>query len=75
METITMCYGAAPKGAASIIFFRLEDGGQTFTHSTGIKAKLEDAVQDHKLRDELEHHKLAMCKAYTLMQIKTHGYE
>ena len=70
METITMCYGAAPKGAASIIFFRLEDGGQTFTHSTGIKAKLEDAVQDHKLRDELEHHKLAMCKAYTLMQIK-----
>lgn len=70
METITMCYGAAPTGAASIIFFRLEDGGQTFTHSTGIKAKPEDAVQDHKLRDELEHHKLAMCKAYTLMQIK-----
>ena len=70
METITMCHGAAPTGAASIIFFRLEDGQQTFYHSTGIKARPEDAVKDKKLRNELEHHKLAMCKAYTLMQVK-----
>ncbi len=70
METITMCHGAAPTGAASIIFFRLEDGQQTFYHSTGIKARPEDAVRDKKLRNELEHHKLAMCKAYTLMQVK-----
>lgn len=70
METITMYHEAAPTGAASIVFFQLEDGGQTFTHSTGIKAKPEDTVKNQKLRDELEHHKLAMCKAYTLMQIK-----
>lgn len=70
METITMYHEAAPTGAASIIFFRLEDGLQTFYHSTGIAAKPEEAERNQKLRDELEHHKLAMCKAYTLMQIK-----
>ena len=70
METITMCHGAASNGAAPIIFFRLEDSGQTFYHSTGIKARPEDAVRDLKLRNELECHKLAMCKAYTLMQLK-----
>ena len=69
METITMCHGAA-SGAAPIIFFRLEDGGQTFYHSTGIKAWPEDAERNQKLRNELEQHKLAMCKAYTFMQIK-----
>jgi len=69
METITMCNGAAP-GAAPIIFFCLRDGGQTFYHSTGIKARLRDAVRDKRLRSVLEHHKLAMCKAYTFMQIK-----
>ena len=65
-----MYQGAAPSGAAPIIFFRLEDGGQTFCHSTGIKARPEDAFSDQTLRRELEHHKLAMCKAYTLMQLK-----
>lgn len=69
METITMCHGAA-SGAAPIIFFRLEDGQQTFYHSTGIKAWPEDAERNQKLRIELEQHKLAMCKAYTFMQIK-----
>ena len=69
METITMCNGAAP-GAAPIIFFCLRDGGQTFYHSTGIKARPRDAVRDKRLRSVLEHHKLAMCKAYTFMQIK-----
>ena len=67
METITMCHGVA-SGAAPIIFFRLEDGGQTFYHSTGIKAWPEDAEQNQKLKSELELHKLAMCKAYTFMQ-------
>ena len=70
METITMYQGAAPSGAAPIIFFRLEDSGQTFYHSTGIKARPEDVVRNLKLRNELECHKLAMCKAYTLMQLK-----
>ena len=65
-----MYQGAAPSGAAPTIFFRLEDGGQTFCHSTGIKARPEDVVRDMKLRNELECHKLAMCKAYTLMQLK-----
>ena len=69
METITMCHGAA-SGAAPMIFFRLEDGEQTFYHATGIKAKPEEAEQNQKLRSQLELHKLAMCKAYTFMQIK-----
>lgn len=69
METITMCNGAASE-AASIIIFRLEDGQHAFYHSTGILAWPKDAEQDQKLRSELEHHKLAMCKAYTLMQLK-----
>ena len=64
-----MCNGAAP-GAAPIIFFCLRDGRQTFYHSTGIKARPEDAVRDLRLHNELEYHKLAMCKAYTLMQLK-----
>ena len=45
METITMCHGAA-SGAAPMIFFRLEDGEQTFYHATGIKAKPEEAEQN-----------------------------
>lgn len=69
MERITMCQGATA-GLAPIIFFRLEDGEQTFYHSTGIKAHPEEAERNQRLRSELEHHKLAMCKAYTLMQLK-----
>ena len=69
METITMCNGAA-SGVAPIIFFRLEDGEQTFYHSTGIAARPEEAERNLRLRSQLEHHKLAMCKAYTLMQLK-----
>ena len=69
MERITMCQGAA-SGLAPIIFFRLEDGDQTFYHSTGIQALPEDAERNQRLRSELEYHKLAMCKAYTLMQLK-----
>lgn len=64
-----MCQGAAA-GLAPIIFFRLEDGQQTFYHSTGIKARPEEAERNQQLRSELECHKLAMCKAYTLMQLK-----
>lgn len=69
METITMYHGAA-QGAAPVIFFRLEDGPQIFYHSTGIQARPEDVAADQHLRNELECHKLAMCKAYTLMQLK-----
>ena len=69
METITICSGTAP-GVAPVIVFRLDDGGQTFYHSTGIQAWPHEAERDHALRDKLEIHKLAMCKAYTLMQLK-----
>jgi len=55
---------------APVIVFRLEDGEQTFYHSTGIEALPHEAERDHVLRDKLEIHKLAMCKAYTLMQLK-----
>lgn len=64
-----MCYGAA-LGAVPSIAFRLQDGRQTFYHATGINATPEDIERDQRLRRELEHHKLAMCKAYTLMQLK-----
>lgn len=64
-----MCNGAA-SGVAPIIFFRLEDGEQTFYHSTGIAARPEEAERNLRLRSQLEHHKLAMCKAYTMMQLK-----
>ena len=69
METITICSGTA-QGVAPVIVFRLEDGEQTFYHSTGIEALPHEAERDHVLRDKLEIHKLAMCKAYTLMQLK-----
>lgn len=69
METISICSGAA-QGVAPVIIFRLEDAGLTFYHSTGIEALPQDAEQDDMLRDKLEIHKLAMCKAYTLMQLK-----
>ena len=70
METITMFHGAASMGAAPMIFFRLEDGQQTFCHATGIKAWPEDAKSNQQLQRQLEQHKLAMCKAYTFMQLK-----
>ena len=70
METITMCYGGVPTGQVPTICFRLSDGGQTFLHSTGIEARPEDVERDQQLRNQLECHKLAMCKAYTLMQVK-----
>ena len=69
METITMCYGAVPSGLPDIRF-RLEDGPHIFYHSTGIKARQDEARSNPKLRSELNRHYLAMCKAYTLMQLR-----
>ena len=37
METISICAGTV-QGVAPVIVFRLEDGEQTFYHSTGIEA-------------------------------------
>lgn len=64
-----MCNNKVP-GSVPGIIFRLQDGGKTLYHSTGILARPEDIVRDKKLSNELEYHKLAMCKAYTLMQLK-----
>ena len=70
METITMCHRGVSTGQVPTICFRLSDGRQTFLHSTGIEARPEDVERDQQLRSLLEYHKLAMCKAYTLMQVK-----
>lgn len=71
METITMCYDKKP-GSTPLpgITFRLEDGPQTFYHSTGIQTPPEEAQRDPALCDELNRHCMAMCKAYTLMQVR-----
>ena len=69
METITMCNDYVP-GSVPGIIFRLQDGAQTLYHSTGIVARPEDAERDLTLRSELDRHCLAMCKAYTLMQVR-----
>lgn len=64
-----MCNGTVP-GAVPGILFRLEDGGQTFYHATGIVAQPGEASRNQALRSELNRHCLAMCKAYTLMQLR-----
>lgn len=64
-----MCNDKVP-GSVPGIIFRLQDGAQILYHSTGIQARPEDAERDQKLRNELDRHCLAMCKAYTLMQLR-----
>lgn len=69
MERITLCNDKVP-GTVPGIIFRLEDGAQILYHSTGILAQPEEAQQNPALRSELDRHYLAMCKAYTLMQLR-----
>ncbi len=64
-----MCNEVIP-GAPSGIQLKLKDGSQTFIHSTGILAKPDEAKKNPKLRKEVNRHSLAMCKAYTLMQLR-----
>ncbi len=64
-----MCNDHVP-GAAPGILFRLEDGDKILYHSTGIQALPDEAWLNPALRSELYRHCLAMCKAYTLMQIR-----
>lgn len=68
MEKITLCYDYVPRAIPGILF-RLEDGEQVLYHSTGIKANPDDAITNSDLRSELDRHRLAMCKAYTIMQV------
>lgn len=69
METITMCYDTIP-GTVPGILLQLKDGDHTFYHSTGIQALPEEATINSELREEVARHSLAMCKAYTLMQLR-----
>lgn len=69
METITMCYDALTRRGVGIRF-QLQDGAQILYHSTGILAQPDEAKSNPELREELYRHCLAMCKAYTLMQLQ-----
>ncbi|MCR4848296.1 MAG: hypothetical protein K5920_05570 [Bacteroidales bacterium] len=69
METITMCYMTVP-GDVNGIRFRLEDGSRILYHSTGILTRPDEAQNNPELRNELDRHCLAMCKAYTMMQLR-----
>lgn len=69
METITMCYDTAAVTVQGILL-QLKDGDHTFYHSTGILAQPDNVKTDPKLREELARHGLAMCKAYTMMQLQ-----
>ena len=74
MEKITICSGTVAKSGCSAICLRLEDGPQVFYHSTGITADHNNGGSPLNLnpeaRSELDRHSLAMCKAYTLMQLR-----
>ena len=69
METITMCYDTIP-GTIPGILLQLKDGEHTFYHSTGIQFLPDEVRNNPTLYDELNRHSLAMCKAYTVMQIQ-----
>lgn len=69
MESIKLC--SESSCVSKDIRFRLEDGSRIFYHSTGIKAQRDEAMKNPKLRSELDRHYLAMCKAYTLMQLRS----
>ena len=69
MEKITLCHDHVP-GTVPGILFQLEDGEQVLYHSTGIQADPDDAGTNSGLRSELDRHRLAMCKAYTIMQVR-----
>lgn len=74
MERITICGGTVADSGCSAICLRLEDGPQVFYHSTGIRATGNNdgllLSLNPETRRELDRHGLAMCKAYTLMQLR-----
>ena len=64
-----MCNDTIP-GTVPGILLQLKDGDHTFYHSTGIQALPDEATNNPELREEVARHSLAMCKAYTLMQLR-----
>lgn len=64
-----MCYNTIP-GTIPGILLQLKDGEHTFYHSTGIQFLPDEVRNNPTLYDELNRHSLAMCKAYTVMQIQ-----
>lgn len=67
METITLCFGTVADGLSEIRL-KLEDGSNVLYHSTGIPAN--GNTHDPATRSEIDRHGLAMCKAYTMMQLQ-----
>ena len=69
MERITMCCGGMAAGHSDIRL-RLEDGPLVFYHSTGIATTQTEMPLNAAIQGEVDRHSLAMCKAYTLMQLR-----
>ncbi|MBR3648014.1 MAG: integrase [Paludibacteraceae bacterium] len=73
METITVCAGVV-RGTTPDVTLRLDDKQANrrivLYHHTGIPASEAVITVDDELLQRCEHHRLAMCKAYTLMQLR-----
>ena len=71
MEQILMCNrpGSLSSGKRAIRY-RLTDHRITLYHATGIMASGADIASNKLLKAQLDAHILAMCKAYTLMQVR-----
>ena len=52
-----------------LIRLRLEDGNIKLHHCTGIRADLSELKNNESIAGELNRHGIAMCTAYTLMQV------
>ncbi len=70
MEKITLCSGTVG-GDCSAICLRLEDGNRVFYHSTGITPVCDRTTINPVMQNEIARHGMAMCKAYTLMQLRS----
>ena len=64
-----MCCGMTTSGHPDIRL-RLEDGPRVFYHSTGITTAETGMPLNPETRSEINRHGLAMCKAYTMMQLR-----
>lgn len=70
MERITLCCGTAAGSGCPVIRLRLEDGTLVLYHSTEIAMPRNLKSLNSETVNELDRHCLAMCKAYTLMQLR-----
>ncbi len=75
MERITLCQWRAPGKRCVRYCLRDESGNGAGSkiilyHNTGIMASRDDVVNNRHVKRALQEHVLAMCKAYTLMQMR-----